>query len=90
MTLRMKAALLVAVNMSLAATLLKLKYHQPSVVLVLIVGVGLSVVCHIVLHAAARRADNSHCGRCGYSLLGLKGNYCPECGHVFARLANEE
>ena len=90
MTLRMKATLLVSVNMSLAAALLKLKYHQPSFVLVLIVGGGLSVVCHILLQAAARRADRSHCSRCGYSLLGLKGSYCPECGHMFARLANED
>lgn len=52
-----------------------------------LLGFVVAVPIGIVLAALNRPAPiPDHCGKCGYSLAGLEGNTCPECGAGFRRV----
>ncbi len=68
------------------------EYQGMSTVLAMMFVGGPSILLGLLIALIAavvtpNKLDPQRCGKCGYSLVGLTGDRCPECGHIVSTTA---
>ena len=64
------------------STHLRWYWHHSNLFLTLFATAGATALCHLGYRwTLDRRPLDGRCDECGYSLTGLRGNVCPECGN---------